>query len=68
MFPYARLFARSERPLRVSEIARNLNYNGSTVYSLVHTLWDLEVLEQVPENRFRFGARLDALGKSPGRS
>jgi IclR family KDG regulon transcriptional repressor len=60
------LFAGSERPLRVSEIARNLNYNKSTVYSLVHTLWDLDVLEQVPENRFRFGARLYALGRSSG--
>jgi IclR family KDG regulon transcriptional repressor len=60
------LFARSERPLCVSEIARTLNYNKSTVYSLVHTLRDLEVLEQVPENRFRFGARFYELGKSSG--
>ena len=60
------LFADSQRSLCISEIARNLNYNKSTVYNLVHTLRDLEVLEQVPEKRFRFGARLYALGKSSG--
>jgi IclR family KDG regulon transcriptional repressor len=60
------LFASSERPLCVSEIARHLKYNKSTVYSLVHTLRDLEVLEQIPENRFRFDVKLYALGKSSG--
>jgi IclR family KDG regulon transcriptional repressor len=62
------LIAGSERPLCISEIARSLNYHKSTVYNLVHTLRDLEVLEQLPENRFRFGVRLYALGRSSGRS
>ncbi len=60
------LLARSERPLSISALARSLNYNKSTVYNLVHTLTDLEILEYAAENRYRLGARLYALGKSAG--
>lgn len=60
------LLAESEKPLCISEIARHLNYNKSTVYGLVHTLRDLEVLEKVNRNRFHFGTRLYALGKCSG--
>jgi IclR family KDG regulon transcriptional repressor len=62
------LFAGSERPLCISEIARDLNYNKSTVYNLVHTLRHLSILEQATENRFHFGARLYTLAKSSGSS
>ncbi|MBN2124621.1 MAG: IclR family transcriptional regulator [Deltaproteobacteria bacterium] len=57
------LFARSCGPLYISEIARNLNYNKSTVYNLVHTLSALEVLERSPENKFGFGTKFYTLGK-----
>jgi IclR family KDG regulon transcriptional repressor len=61
------LFADTERPLCVSEIARDLNYNKSTVFNLVHTLTDLDILEQLPEKRYRFGTLLYSLGKSSGK-
>ena len=60
------LIARSGGPLCISDIARNLNYNKSTVYNLVHTLSALEVLERSPENKFAFGTRFYTLGKCSG--
>ncbi|NTV59340.1 MAG: IclR family transcriptional regulator, partial [Deltaproteobacteria bacterium] len=60
------LLAGRERPFCISEIARALGYSKSTVYNMLHTLVDLEVLEPTKENTFRFGARLYALGKSAG--
>ena len=65
-FGVLELFVGNEGPLRISEIARTLNYNKSTVYNILHTLADLEILEHAEGNAFRFGARLYALGKSAG--
>ena len=65
-FDVLELFAGNERPLRITEIARALNYNKSTVYNILHTLADLGVLEHAEENAFRFGAKLYALGRSAG--
>jgi IclR family KDG regulon transcriptional repressor len=63
-FGVLELFAGCERPLFISEIARTLKYNKSTVYNILHTLADLDVLEHAKENTFRFGTTLYALGKS----
>jgi IclR family KDG regulon transcriptional repressor len=65
-FGVLELFVGTERPLRISEIARTLHYNKSTVYNILHTLADLDILEHAEENTFRFGARLYALGRSAG--
>jgi IclR family transcriptional regulator, KDG regulon repressor len=65
-FGVLELFVGKERPLRISEIARTLNYNKSTVYNILHTLADLGVLEHAEDNAFRFGAKLYALGRSAG--
>ena len=65
-FGVLELFAGNERPLRITEIARTLSYNKSTVYNILHTLADLGVLEHAEENAFRFGAKLYALGRSAG--
>ena len=65
-FSVLELLASRERPFCISEIARALGYSKSTVYNMLHTLVDLEVLEPTKENTFRFGARLYALGKSAG--
>jgi IclR family KDG regulon transcriptional repressor len=63
-FGVLELFVGNERSLRISEIARTLNYNKSTVYNILHTLADLDILEHAEGNTFRFGARLYALGRS----
>ncbi len=65
-FSVLELLASRERPFCISEIARALGYSKSTVYNMLHTLVDLEVLEPTKENTFRFGARLYAIGKSAG--
>jgi IclR family KDG regulon transcriptional repressor len=65
-FRVLELFVATERPLRISEIARTLDYNKSTVYNILHTLTDLDILEHAEGNTVRFGARVCALGRSAG--
>jgi len=66
-FAMLALFARSKRPLGVSDISKALNFNKSTVFNIVHTLDDLGVLEKAAEGKFQFGTRLYILGKAAGR-
>jgi IclR family KDG regulon transcriptional repressor len=66
-FAILALFARSKKPLGVSDIAKALNFNKSTVFNMVHTLGDLGVLEKVTEGKFQFGPRLYILGRAAGR-
>lgn len=56
--------AASKRPLGVSEISRRLELNKSTVFNILRTLVDLEVLELRPGSKVVFGTRLYLLGKS----
>jgi IclR family KDG regulon transcriptional repressor len=67
-FAILELFAHLKKPLGVSEIAKELNYNKSTVFNMVHTLNDLEILEKSGGNKFQFGMQLYTLGKAAGRS
>lgn len=60
------LVARSKGPLRITEIAKGLDLNKSTVFNMVHTLADLQVLERLPNGKFTFGTRLYVLGKAAG--
>ncbi len=62
-----KLFARSKKPLGVSDISKALNFNKSTVFNIAHTLDDLGVLEKVAEGKFQFGTRLYILGRAAGR-
>ena len=43
------LLARSKEPLGISEISQRLGLNKSTVFSIGHTLVDLNVLENQRE-------------------
>jgi IclR family KDG regulon transcriptional repressor len=67
-FAILNLFARLKKPLGVSEISKELNYNKSTVFNMLHTLNDLGILEQSGGNKFQYGMQLYALGKAAGRS
>jgi DNA-binding IclR family transcriptional regulator len=58
------LMARSEKPCSISEIARKLSLNKSTVFNIVHTLVDLRVLESKNGRNLNFGLRLHVLGKA----
>ncbi len=60
------LFAKSKGPLGISEISRQLGLNKSTVFNTVHTLTDLDVLENGPDGKFGFGVHLYTLGNTAG--
>ncbi len=57
------LMARSREPFGISEIAKKLRLNKSTVFNIIHTLIDLQVLESGNGGRLGFGTRLHLLGK-----
>ena len=59
--------AYSNHPLGISEIAKQLSLNKSTVFHIIHTLTDLAVLEQDSKGKFRLGARLFTLRNIAGR-
>ena len=61
------LFARSKKPLSISEISRSLNYNKSTVFNIVYTLNGLGIIENGSDNKFRLGRQLYVLGKAAGK-
>ncbi len=60
------LLARAQGPLRIQEISKELGLNKSTVFNMVYTLADLQVLEHQPNGEFAFGTRLYLLGKAAG--
>jgi len=61
-------FARSKKPLGVSEISQALRLNKSTVFNIVHTLDDAKILEKRADGKFQFGTRLYILGRAAGRA
>ena len=65
-FAVLQLFARSKQPLGISEIARTLGLYKGTVFNMVHTLANLEVLEHGSDGKFRLGTLLYTLGKTAG--
>ena len=56
--------AQVKRSFGFNEIVKLLNLNKSTVFNILHTLNDLDVLEKGPDGRFRLGAKLFILGKA----
>lgn len=60
------LLARSQGPLRIQDISKELGLNKSTVFNMVYTLADLQVLEQRSNGEFVFGTRLYLLGRAAG--
>ena len=66
-FAILELLAQSKTPMGISEISRNLDLNKSSVFNTVHTLRDLNVLENQPDGKFVFGTRLYILGNTAGK-
>lgn len=63
-FSILALMAEAKRPFGFNEIVRNLGLNRSTVFNLLHTLKDLDVLDKGPDGLFRLGTRLFILGNA----
>jgi len=63
MFSILGLLAEAKDPLRISDIAKALNYNRSTVFNIAYTLTDLGILEKKGQNKFYFGTQLYVLNR-----
>jgi IclR family KDG regulon transcriptional repressor len=63
-FSVLALMAEGRRPFGFYEIVKNLGLNKSTVFNILHTLNDLDVLEKGPDGLFRLGPRLFVLGSA----
>jgi len=61
------LLAQSREPLGISDISGKLDLNKSTVFHIVHTLIDLNVLENQRDGKFVFGTRFYILGNMAGK-
>jgi IclR family KDG regulon transcriptional repressor len=59
--------ARAGKPIGVNDVSRRLELNKSTVFNLLHTLADLNVLERGPDGQFQMGTRLYVLGNAAAR-
>ncbi|MGD8882307.1 MAG: IclR family transcriptional regulator [Desulfobacterales bacterium] len=63
-FAILKLVAQSKEPLGISEITRALDFNKSTVFNIIHTLTDLEILKQTPDNKFDLGIKFFLLSRA----
>ena len=63
-FSVLALMAEAKRPFGFNEVVKNLGLNKSTVFNILHTLKDLDVLEKGPDGLFRLGPRLFILGNA----
>jgi DNA-binding IclR family transcriptional regulator len=66
-FAILELLAQSREPLGISDISRTLDLNKSTVFNILHTLMDMNVLEGQPDGKFDFGTRFYTLGNMTGK-
>jgi len=66
-FSILQFFAKSKQTLGISEISKQLELNKSTVFNIIYTLKNLEILEQYPDGKFHFGTLLYLLGSANGR-
>jgi len=66
-FAILELLSQSKAPMGISEISRELDLNKSSVFNAVHTLRDLNILENQPDGKFVFGTRLYILGNMAGK-
>jgi IclR family KDG regulon transcriptional repressor len=61
------LLARSKEPMGISDLSGRLDLNKSTVFHIVHTLTDLNVLENQRDGKFVLGTRFYILGNMAGK-
>jgi len=66
-FAILELLAQSKEPMGISDISGKLDLNKSTVFNILHTLMDLNVLENQADGKFVFGTRFYILGNMAGK-
>lgn len=63
-FSILELVAETKRPIGFTEIVKILGLNKSTVFNILHTLNDLDVLDKRPDGSFHLGSKLFMLGNA----
>ena len=63
-FSILELMAEEKRSFGYSEIVKDLSLNKSTVFNILHTLDNLNILEKGVDGRFRLGSHLFLLGNA----
>jgi DNA-binding IclR family transcriptional regulator len=66
-FSILELLAKDKKSLGISEISRHLDLNKSTVFNIVHTLIDLNALENNADGKIALGTRFYVLGNAAGK-
>ena len=66
-FAMLELLAKAKKPLGISDISGKLELNKSTVFNIVYTLMDLDILENHPDGKFVFGTHFYILGNMAGK-
>lgn len=66
-FAILELLAQSKEPMGISDISGKLDLYKSTVFHIVHTLMDLNVLENQGDGKFVFGTHFYILGNMAGK-
>ena len=66
-FAILELLAKTKKPFGISDISGKLGLNKSTVFNIVYTLMDLNVLENQSDGKFRLGTRFYILGNMAGK-
>ncbi len=66
-FAILHLLSTSNQALGISDVAKQLELNKSTVFNIIYTLKNLEILEQYEDGKFHFGTLLYLLGNSNGK-
>ena len=66
-FSILELLAQSNQPMGISDISRKLSLNKSSVFHMVHTLSNLNVLESQADGKFVLGTRFYILGNMAGK-
>ena len=66
-FAILELLAKSKESMGISDISGNLDLNKSTVFNILHTLAELNVLEGHANGKFGFGSRFYTLGEMTGK-
>ncbi len=66
-FAILELLAKSRKSLGISDISGSLRLNKSTVFNILHTLVELNVLENHSDGKFGCGTRFYTLGEMTGK-
>jgi IclR family KDG regulon transcriptional repressor len=63
-FAILKHMAKRGAPVGINELVRELGLNKSTVFNIMHTLADLQVVERGPDGHFTLGTQLYVLGSA----